>query len=959
MYHSLDLMENIAIPIIGLCITIALSIAAHLETHRDYSRNVYVMMLSSCTLLLLTELAQMVLSYLPSSSIVVFYTIDMFVFYALLALICYLWTLYSYYWFNGQQPSANMSIGIGAGIFAEILALLINCFTGIIYVVSPEGVYSRGPHFTAYISLCYGYLLAIIIITAIGAIKKYGSEHKRDYAMFVFCFLFPMLGPLAQYAMPSLSLMGVTEALALLIVYVSVQQKAIERNAVERARFQSEYKAYEESIDRLLTQSSNALCVFRLNISADTTIGEGRIPAIFVGSVDSVTVDSLFASIAQLIRYESEQKIFSDTFERQKLLADFDAGKTSFLMEYHRRVENGEVHLIRVIMNMLKNPGNGDIEAIIYSVDIDRQDKEEKAISAIANREYDYIALIDPESGNMRYQYISAASDAAARFDGKGYDNIMSDLVAVIRDPEEPGTEADKVSLAHVISALEHLKEYSYVCDYHALSGETLQKKITYQYLDNQRSVILFLVSDITEETMLERHRSSVLENALKEARHADAMKTEFLSNVSHDMRTPLNAVLGYTNMARECVGKVADIHSHMAASDDGVMLQSAMPNDGVMLQPAMPNDDVLLQSAMPASAPAEGSLDNFNELRGYLDKIDRAGNILLSLINDTLDLSRIETGDIMLKPVPTRYTEFSAKVVSVILPAAKKKNINLIIGDSDAATVPIYADPLRVQEIIMNLLNNAVKFTPENGEIFFGLERLSMDDEMVQDKITVRDTGCGIAPEFLPKIFEPFAQENQSGNNAGSGLGLSIVKKLVDLMGGTISVNSELGHGTEFTVLLSFKRAADAPDESSPDSLSSADGNSQADLSGISIMLAEDNSMNTEIAKAIINAGGMSVTCVANGQEACRIFAESEIGSFDAVLMDIRMPVLDGRSATRRIREMNRPDALTVPIIAMSADAFDDDIRASLDSGMNDHIAKPISPQRLYDALRKWVRIK
>jgi CheY-like chemotaxis protein len=222
----------------------------------------------------------------------------------------------------------------------------------------------------------------------------------------------------------------------------------------------------------------------------------------------------------------------------------------------------------------------------------------------------------------------------------------------------------------------------------------------------------------------------------------------------------------------------------------------------------------------------------------------------------------------------------------------------------------------------------------------------VKLDDDVVHDKVTVRDTGCGMKPDYIPKMFEPFSQERQTADTEGSGLGLSIVKKLVDLMGGRIEVNSEPGRGTEFTVWLDIKRAQLPP--KAPEQVSGGGG----ELRGRRVLLAEDNAMNTEIARAILASRGIETVCAENGSEACRIFAASAPGEIDAVLMDIRMPVMNGYDAARAIRAMDRPDAASVPIVAMSADAFDDDIRACLDAGMNGHVAKPIVPELLFEKL-------
>ena len=879
--------ENLAIPVLGLCVVLALGIAAYMEPQKDYSRKTYIQMLLSCAAILATECVQV----LPVHSSAAMQA-AMFIFYAALAAICYLWTSYAYYWVSGGPPVKKAKRWFAAAPFIEFFLLLVNLFTGIFYTVSPDGVYARGGLFAAYIGFSYFFLICAIVATVLSPAGRKNQTKRQDRGMFLLCFLFPVLGPCVQYILPALPLMGITEAIAMLIVYVSIQQRAAARYAVERARSEDEYRAYEDSLEQLLTASAEALFVLRMNLTRNTLNG-GR------GTVETVlkqnrlqTVDGLREVFASMIGRPEETAYFLETSGRDSLIEQYRAGTAQLTLTYHRKMESGETHLIKLLLHMLQNPASGDIEGVLYSVDVDRQDKEEKVISAITRREYDYIALIDVETGRIHYQYAGDRSDLSAHFMLGDYDAVMGQVLPGAQNPAQAGR--GRASFRTVTGELSRQSEYSFVFDHGTPDGAVRQKKLSYQYLDEGKTEILFFCSDITEEMRQERERAETLQKALDEVRRADAMKSEFLSNVSHDMRTPLNAILGYTNLARSAGG--------------------------------------------------------LSEKDGYLEKIGSAGNLMLNLVNDTLDLSKISSGEIILKPEPHLCDEVFRKVVSSIGPSAEEKHIRLTVDDSRAAKVPVLVDALRLQEIVINLLSNAVKFTPENGQVFLGIVCEQMDGHAVHDILTVRDTGCGIKPEFLTKMYEPFAQERQSADTAGSGLGLAIVKKLVELMNGTICVKSEPGKGTEFTVRLAFERAGALPD-------AAADAaQTWSALRGRRILLAEDNAMNTEIAKAVLEAKGMEVRCAENGQTACRMFAESEAGFFDAILMDIRMPVMDGRDAARTIRRMGRPDAAGVPIIAMSADAFDDDIQKCLEAGMNGHVAKPIDAEGLFAALSKTI---
>ncbi len=882
--------ENLAIPVLGICIVLSLGIAAYLEPQKDYSRRTYIQMLLTCAVILTAECFQV----LPAHAPAVMKT-TMFVFYAALSVICYLWTLYAYYGVSGHPATRRAKRWFSAAPLAELILLIVNLFTGIFYSVSPDGVYARGGLFAAYIGFSYFFLICAIVVIVMRSAGKSRKAEKRDRGMFLLCFLFPILGPCIQYVLPALSLMGITEAIALLIVYVSIQQRATARYAVERARSEDEYRAYEDSLEQLLTASAEALFVLRLNLTRNTQNGGRGTVEGFLKQNGSKGIDELSGIFASMIKSPDEARRFLEISDRDRLMEQFRAGTARLSVTYHRRMENGETHLVKMRLHMLQNPASGDIEGVLYSVDIDRQDKEEKVISAITKREYNYIALIDAETGRIHYQYADDRSDMSAHFMLGDYDSVINQVVPGMRNPAEPEAGGGTASFRSVIEGLSRQEEYSYVFDYTLPSGDIRHKKLSYQYLDATKTEILFFGSDITEEMRQERERAETLQKALEEVRHADAMKSEFLSNVSHDMRTPLNAILGYTNLAGDS--------GSLAEKDD------------------------------------------------YIGKIGSAGNILLELINDTLDLSKISSGEIILKPEPHLCDEVFRKVASSVRPSADEKGVVFTVDDSRAAKVPVLVDALRLQEIVINLLSNAIKFTPENGRVTLRIECEKLDEHVVHDRITVSDTGCGMKPEFLTKMYEPFAQERQTADTVGSGLGLTIVKKLVNLMNGRISVRSEPGKGTEFTVRLDFERA-EAPADAAEDLWQAGDT-----LSGRRILLAEDNAMNTEIARAVLESKGMAVTCAENGQAACRLFSESAPNFFDAILMDIRMPTMNGREAARAIRRMNRPDAAGIPIIAMSADAFDDDIMESLNAGMNDHISKPFQPEKLYRTLRDNIR--
>ena len=391
-----------------------------------------------------------------------------------------------------------------------------------------------------------------------------------------------------------------------------------------------------------------------------------------------------------------------------------------------------------------------------------------------------------------------------------------------------------------------------------------------------QGSVLLCVFYDITSE---------------QRAYESSVSKTAFLSRMSHDMRTPMNAILGLVTLARD-------------------------------------------ENNPPATVE-------------YLDDIATASQYLLDLINDVLDLSKIESGKIDLHEAPYPGEEFARYINTMIVPllAAKKQHFEC---RAECGMANIIVDRVRFNQIFMNLLSNAVKYTPEGGHI--SLAAVGIPDKHGKHgmRFIVSDDGIGMQPEFLKYAFEPYTQENQSKTlqRGSSGLGLAIVKRIVEAMDGSISVSSVPGKGSTFTVDLYAYEATPATFERQEKI------ESFATLEGLRVLLVEDNDMNIMVTRRLLERKGCSVAVARDGLEAVERFSTSEEGHFGVILMDLRMPVMDGCEAAERIRKMERLDAQTVPIIAMTADAFSEDLVRTAESGMNAHLTKPVVPDLLYNTI-------
>ena len=400
------------------------------------------------------------------------------------------------------------------------------------------------------------------------------------------------------------------------------------------------------------------------------------------------------------------------------------------------------------------------------------------------------------------------------------------------------------------------------------------------------------------EQEKDEKYKAELL-RAAKKAEAANEAKTEFLQRMSHDIRTPINGICGMINVA-----------DHYA--------------------------------------------DNMEKQTECRAKIKKTSHLLLELINEVLDMSKLESDEVVLEEIPFNLNSISEEILGVIEHMAAEQNIRIIWEKKEVTHWNLIGSPVHVKRILMNILSNAVKYNKENGYVYISCREIpSKQTAMTTLEFVCRDTGIGMAEAFQKRIFEPFAQEHAGSRTkfAGTGLGMPITKKLVEKMGGTISFESKEGTGTTFVIRIPFQIDADMKDRTETEE------KTETSIQGLHVLLTEDNELNMEIAEFVLQNEGTVVTKAWNGQEAVDIFRKSRPGEFDAILMDIMMPVMNGYEAAKMIRSLDREDAKVIPIIAMTANAFTEDKMRAKEAGMDEHIAKPVDGKLLVKAINELVK--
>ena len=618
---------------------------------------------------------------------------------------------------------------------------------------------------------------------------------------------------------------------------------------------------------------------------------------------------------------EEGREDFLKEFNRERLLNRFEHGERHISFRYWTRTATFEPMLAEDHMALYREKETGDIIAVNYVLDRTehyRLKEKEQALEK-SNREYaklleeekKHTALIEELTKQLQSQLelfaVSIPGGVKISNDDPEYSfKYVSEQFANMlgyKTPKEliEASSGSILGLAHPddieFGLADALNQYTH-SDHYATIYRIRCKDGTYKYIEDRGQKVVKEDGTIEHwNLMLDKndfmHKSIELESEKK----ANKSKSDFLSRMSHDMRTPLNGIIG------------------------------------------------LLQIA-------ERHFDDKNLLLESHKKMQVAANYLLSLINDVLQMSKIEDGNVPLTKDIIDFSELTKDIIDIIEQRAKERGIKMQFNAKKDIRYPfVYGSPVHLRQIFLNIYGNCIKYNHIGGSIVTTSDYTETDDGVVMYEWTINDTGIGMSKEYKEHIFEPFSQERQYIGSAhhGIGLGMSIVKGLIEKMGGSIEVESEEGVGSTFIIKIPFKIAS-APDKVNKQT-------SETKIDGLNLLLVEDNELNAEIAETLLSDEGAVVTVAKDGLQAVNIFKEKPEGSFDAILMDIMMPVMDGLTATKKIRTLNHPDAKKIPIIAMTANAFKEDKEKCLAAGMNAHLAKPIEIENVKKVLCEQIR--
>lgn len=663
-----------------------------------------------------------------------------------------------------------------------------------------------------------------------------------------------------------------------------------EQLQLEHEELQRKYQ--EEMLYRDKAIADDIIATSRINLS------QGYVEEMRIGAKDGYENKYHYAVdlTSRIVAFTNEAWLTEEQNMNMSgpiLLRRYLKGECSAFEEYMAELKDGRHVWLRSEAKLVQRPETAEIIAFTYSRNITREKVLTNILECIMSFNYDEIFTVDSINGQ-----ISLVTSGRYVMDEQMTEGYYADEIKNLIDRASTKADAERLQkelkLERILQSLDMEPVYITEASLISKNGKSRLKQLRFIYLNETLGTLLFTITDIDEMVKAEKEKQEELEKALQVAEEANITKIRFLANMSHEIRTPMNVIIGLASIIKE-------------------------------------------------------EADNPEKVLANANRLASTSKYLLSLLNDVLDMSRLESGSASLNRQEFTVKQFWETVNTLAMSQAKVSEVNYVFERRTEVEESYIGDAIRLEQILINLINNAIKFTPKNGTVTVRISQLERIQNRAKIQAQVTDTGIGISKEFLPKVFQAFAQEHDATTSSygGSGLGLPIAKSFARMMGGDIFVESEEGKGTTFTVEVWL----DVPTSHSqvPEDMPVED---ETFFSGKKVLLVEDHPLNTLVAKRLLEKQKMEVVHAADGKAALGIFEESDEGTFDAILMDVRMPVMDGLTAARMIRALVRDDAKTVPIIAMTANAFDEDKEQTRAAGMNDHLAKPIEPRMLYDTL-------
>ncbi len=722
------------------------------------------------------------------------------------------------------------------------------------------------------------------------ALKKSFAEGRERLEL---NYRVPIDGSLEHYSGLYIRISKATEPLKLIAGFRSTEDIITLRNHTRQEGLYSAYAAVSDLY----------LAMFRINIQENTYVPIKTTEAVSQytapqGECYDRDLSAVMMGLADADSLDSALEFLDPRTIEERL-----EGKTHIFAHFTGKVAGAcKLHLIREDAD-----ASGRLCHVILAVEV-LEDGEYQPAFEVLSRGYQNVFLLNPDEGKVKRLKLEGAVTAGRKVGEErraDYETILKEHISGDVYSEDRELLYEKINLDHLREIFEEQDEYAGTYRV-LLDGEVHNYQYNFIRPRGSRNIVCgfqnidAIVEEHVQKAKREQKRQEALSHALAAAQQANKAKTTFLNNMSHDIRTPMNAIIGFT-------------------------------------------------------ALAQAHIDNQDLVQNYLGKIGTSGTHLLSLINDILDMSRIESGTVRLEEAEVTIPELMEELRTMIQSLANSRNQSLTIDLVDVVHEKVFADKLRLSQVFLNITGNAIKFTQPGGEIHVCLtEKPCGLKHYATYVFTVKDNGIGMSKEYQKHIFETFSREYNSTISGiqGTGLGMAITKNIVDLMGGDIRVESEEGKGTLFTVTLDLRLAGTWMQTEPPAGSAAVREKRVYDYRGRRVLLVEDNELNREIATSILEDTGMTVDSVNDGDEAVAAIQAAPADCYDLIFMDIQMPKMDGYAATRAIRALSDDRKAKLPIVALSANAFEEDKRKSHASGMNGHISKPISIEAIAKVL-------